>query len=140
MDDTFNNDTFNDDAIPSSSAGLIAQEVIYTIFAITGVVLNVTAICTINRFKQLKTVPNLLFANWAIADSLSLLVTPSTFRLVLMIENIDLHPKYQCAVLEADLIFHNVAILLMIIISFDWCLATYFRNVLKRRVQYFVVR
>lgn len=130
--DTFNNNTFDDDAIPSSFAGLIAQEVIYTIFAVTGVILNVASIYTINRFKQLKTVPNLLFSNWAIADSLSLLITPSTFRLLLMIDNFDLHPKYQCAILEADLIFHNVAILLMIIISFDWCFATYFPNVLKR--------
>lgn len=111
---------------------LIFQEIIYTIFVAIGIIADGFIIYTIFKFKRMHSVPNILLANWAIADICSLIANPSSYRLITTFDNSEALHNVVCSLLHIDLAFHNNAVLFIFALLLDWCFAVYFPSRLEK--------
>ncbi|KAK5645375.1 hypothetical protein RI129_006675 [Pyrocoelia pectoralis] len=123
----FSNLTFD----ATSSAHYIIQDVIFTILCFVAMLANVGLIYTIFHFRRMRTVPNLILANWAIADLSCLLTTPSTYRLIALMDNISLSSLFMCSLYEIGNTAQVATLFFAILLSIDWYIAAYFENTSK---------
>lgn len=133
----FNNLTSQD--VEEQSIHLVFQEIIFTLFVVIGITADIAIIYTIVRFKILHTTPNILLANWALADIFSLLFNPSSYRTITAINQSDTIQDMICILFQADLAFHNNAILFIFSLLVDWCISAYFPRILERTRKYYKI-
>ncbi|KAF5291666.1 hypothetical protein FQA39_LY14303 [Lamprigera yunnana] len=120
------------------SSRRITQEVILTIFFIIGMFADVAIFYTIFCFKQIRTVPNILVANWAIADLLCLMVAPSGYRILSVIAKSSISHEFMCFLEEFGSTFHITVILFVIITLIDWFIAAHFGGASERFRNHYV--
>lgn len=128
----FSNLTFN----ATSSAHYFVQDLVFTMLCLVAILANVGIIYTTFHFKRMRTVPNIILANWAIADLSCLLTTPSNYRLIAVLDNISLSGGFVCTLYEASHTAQVATLFLAIFLSVDWCIATYFESASKKVRKY----
>lgn len=124
---------------PEESRQFLVQETVFTLFCVVGICADAAIIYTVFCFKRLHTVPNIFLANWAIADLCSLIVTPSSYRVISVIESVSVSQEFICFLFHTDLIFHSTAMIFMVVLSLDWCLSAFFRRVLESFRNYYKI-
>ncbi|KAK5645370.1 hypothetical protein RI129_006670 [Pyrocoelia pectoralis] len=119
----------------------IAHEIIFLICCTVAFFADVAITFTTLYFKQMRIAPNILIANWAVTDLCSMLVTPSGYRLVSILDNFDLPSHFMRTLLHIGLTLHYITIVSVLIVLMDWFVTAYFSKFSKRiRVYYkFVV-
>lgn len=124
--DDVGNYTFDEEIMPGRSAADIAREIVFIIFCLVGVCADAAIIFNILRLQRVRTVPNILLANWAIADLCSLLVAPSGYELIHVLENISMSPEFLCGLQHFGSVLHLTVVVFVMIISADWFIEAYF--------------
>lgn len=115
----------------------LAREIIFSIFCVIGICADVIIIYSIFHFKQIRTVSNIFIANWAIADLSSLVITPSAYRLISVIEAFSLSIKFECILYEVGTLMHIAVLIFVSLLLVDWCLSVYFYNLYKEYKLYY---
>ncbi|KAK5645376.1 hypothetical protein RI129_006676 [Pyrocoelia pectoralis] len=126
--DVESNITLDDEGQLSSSiiSRRLPAEIILTIFFILVICVDVAIVHTIFCYKRLRTVPNILYANWVIADLLCALIAPSGYKLLTVMSNEYLSHEFLCFIEQFGATFHFAVNLFVIIVLIDWLIAAYF--------------
>ncbi|KAF5298884.1 hypothetical protein FQR65_LT09535 [Abscondita terminalis] len=106
----------------------VIPDVVFTLICLVAAMANTILIYIIFKFRRLHTVPNFFLANWAIADLATLLTTPSTYRLIAMLDNISLSGMFMCSLYGIGAAAQVTLIIYVFLLTLDWCLAAYFEN------------
>ncbi|KAF2888773.1 hypothetical protein ILUMI_17400 [Ignelater luminosus] len=119
-----------------ASLGLkLKDSPVYITFLTILVVVCVISICTnlaitftifFNYSKNLKTVPNILIANWAVADLITLILSPIVNVGYTVLEYDSEGVIVFDFLAEFRVIFFNTSIFFALALVTDWCLASYF--------------
>ncbi|KAF5298885.1 hypothetical protein FQR65_LT09536 [Abscondita terminalis] len=88
---------FSSISFDNKVAQRVIPDVVFTLVCMVAVMANSSLIYTILKFKRLHTVPNLILANWAIADLVTLLTTPSFYRLIAILDHVSLSGMFMCS-------------------------------------------
>lgn len=109
----------------------LVQEIILSVFSLIGIIVNILFIYVVCYFRKLHTSINIYLVNWAIADTGSFIITVTTFRIFTPMYN-NLPDEVLCFNygLECALVF--TSILIMLILTIDWCLTSYFPRPLEK--------
>ena len=104
----------------------VIQEIIATIFLVVVMFVDVVLFYIIFTHKRLRTVPNIFFANWAIADLLCVMVAPNGYRIMTVIGKNSISHEFLCFIEEFGATFHVTVNLFIIVVLIDWFIAAYF--------------
>ncbi|KAB0795275.1 hypothetical protein PPYR_12114 [Photinus pyralis] len=126
--DVESNITLNDKAELTYSvmSSRLGMEIALTIFFIAVMCVDIAMFHTIFCYKRLRTVPNILFANWAIADLLCAMITPSGYKILSIITSGNITHEFLCFLEEFGATFHIAVNLFVIIVLIDWLIAAFF--------------
>uniref|UniRef100_A0A1Y1KMV9 G-protein coupled receptors family 1 profile domain-containing protein n=1 Tax=Photinus pyralis TaxID=7054 RepID=A0A1Y1KMV9_PHOPY len=130
----FSNLTFD----ATSSAHYFVQDMLFTMLCFVAILANVGIIYTTFHFRRMRTVPNIILANWAIADLSCLLTTPSNYRLIAILDNISLPGVFVCSLYEVGNSAAMATLFFAIFLSTDWCIAAFFESASKKFRKYTV--
>lgn len=120
---------YNDEIPYRDSYKFLTREITFAIFCLIGMIADVIIFYTIFKFNRLRTVPHIFIANWAIADFLSLLVTPSSYRIISVITKISLHFDFMCFIDEMGSTLHVTVLLFVILVLIEWFFSAYFGGI-----------
>ncbi|KAB0795484.1 hypothetical protein PPYR_12323 [Photinus pyralis] len=87
---------------------------------------DLAIIFTMLCFKQLRTALNVFIVSWAILDICAVLVTPVGYRLVSILNHLNV-----CFLLQMGLVLHFLIIVSVFIIFISWCIIAYFSKFSK---------
>lgn len=126
--DVESNITLNDKAELTYSAmsSRLGREIVLTIFFIVVMCVDIAIFHTIFCYKRLRTVPNIFFANWAIADLLCAMITPSGYKILSVLTRGNITHEFLCFIEEFGATFHIAVNLFVIIVLIDWLIAAFF--------------
>lgn len=126
--DVESNITLDDNAQLNYSiiSSRIAVEIVLTIFFIIVICVDVAILHTIFCYKRLRTVPNILYANWTIADLLCAMVTTSGYKILTVMAKSSLSHEFLCFIEQYGATFHLTVNLFVIIVLIDWLISAYF--------------
>ncbi|KAF2892250.1 hypothetical protein ILUMI_13920 [Ignelater luminosus] len=136
-DANFSNFTFDEDITPAASMAFIAHEIIFTIFEIIGMFADIAIIYVIFRFQRMRKLENILLGNWAIADFGSLLLAPSGFRILSIMDSLPISPEFMCTLFHSGQILQITVIMFAVLISIDWLLGVYWEKTSEKFRKYF---
>ncbi|KAF5298883.1 hypothetical protein FQR65_LT09534 [Abscondita terminalis] len=114
----------------------VIQDVAFTLVCVVAVLVNLVLIFTIFKFRKLHTEPNVILANWAIANLALLLNTPSTYRLISALDKVSLSGMFMCSLYGIGAAAQLTLIIYVFLLTLDWCLAAYFENASKKFRKY----
>uniref|UniRef100_A0A1Y1L9Q8 G-protein coupled receptors family 1 profile domain-containing protein n=1 Tax=Photinus pyralis TaxID=7054 RepID=A0A1Y1L9Q8_PHOPY len=122
---------------PAQSRKDISHEIVFLICCTVAFVADVAIIFTILRFKQMRTVRNILIANWAVMDLCSLLVTPSGYRILSIFYEFSIFKRAECLLHAFGAAFHYAVVMCVFILLVDWCIAAFFHNASRKIRPYY---
>lgn len=117
---------------PPSFNDSLAHEILFGLCCTAAFFADLSIVYTILYFKRMRTVSNILIANWAIFDILTLLVTPSGYRLIFLFEHLTVPRTFLCVLFKLGSGLHLNLIFYVFIVLIDWSLAAYFPKISKK--------
>lgn len=129
-----------DDVTSEEARQELFFEIVFTIFCALGIIADALNVFIIFYFKRMRTITNIVLANWFIIDICALTVTPSAYEIVSVLEKLDLPVQLTCALFSIGALFHIFLVILVLIVSGQWALAAFWpEKYLKVRKLYKVV-
>ncbi|KAF2906083.1 hypothetical protein ILUMI_00094 [Ignelater luminosus] len=112
----------------ASVSVILAVLVIISLF---GILADGTITYGVFRFIKLKTVPNILLANWAIAHMISAIILPLNVLMNVFLTISENHIA-NCLSIHATITSYLVALWFCIVLCIDWCSTAYFFPLSKK--------
>lgn len=103
----------------------IFRELVAAVFMLCGISGDILIAYIVLRFHRMRTITNLILANWALADLGFLLSNPDTMRLLVVIDARDMPGEVMCFVQEAQEAFGFAITLFFNWMCLNWCLGAY---------------
>lgn len=100
-------------------------ELLFAFFCLLGITADALNIFIIFYFKRMRTVSNIVLANWFIIDICALVVTPSAYEIVSVLESLDLPVQLTCSLFSIGALFHISLVVLVQIVSAQWALSAF---------------
>lgn len=126
--ENFTNTTIIDESSYAPSAVYYVFTVMLVIVCVIGICADVLMVYMTFRFKKLRTVPNILISNWAIADIYPLLLASFDYVIYSFVDYQSVVYDIMSFFYEVEWVFYNTVLFFIVSLTIDWCLATYFLN------------
>lgn len=117
--------TIDSEVTVESSKDHLPFEVMFTIFCIVGVIADAMSIYIIFHFKRMRTVSNIILANWYIFDLVTLVVAPSAYRIISVLENLSISEKLVCTLSAVSSFAHIAIVVIPMVVTIHWALAAF---------------
>ncbi|KAF2897112.1 hypothetical protein ILUMI_09063 [Ignelater luminosus] len=135
--ENFTNATIKDESSYVPSAELYIFAVMLVIVCVIGICTDVMMVYMTFRFKKLRTVPNIIISNWAIADIYPLTLASFDYVIYSFVEYPSVLFDIMSFLYEVEYVFYNTILLFITSLIIDWCLATYFLNASEKYRKYY---
>lgn len=130
MTENLTNSTTEDGENPPTA--YINFIILTAIVCILGIFANLAIICTIFSFKRLRTVPNMLLGNWAIADMYPMVIIFFISVLSIFGDFIYAPVTVLNVVVETEAVLCNTVLSFVVVSLIDWYLASYHYKLSER--------
>lgn len=117
-----------EEAVKAPGSDIPIRFIIFTIIVIISLCVDVIIVYTILSYKKLRTVPNIFFVNWIIADFFSLICSPSNFEILLLFNTVSLPDDLFYILLLVTNTGNVVIILFAIMLALDYFLNAYYES------------